>query len=294
MPLFRSFVKYALLFLVLTLQGGWVIGQIDSTNKGWKIALNTGLFLANNHSASFYNGNQINENRINFILNNQYHYNEIISILEASDTFMLHGLPTHMKYNPALLVGFCFRNNYSEDMAWFIQFNQMKLKAVDRYTLEVDPKPNIATDPDLRSFAIWGEEQRFLFDFGISREFEGPSPMYRPFIEIGASLTNTKVKVNKIYVGEREFSLINIYGNQQYIPNSNLQAFDVEQGGIGFGGFVNAGMKFYVNTYFSLDPTIHFYFNTTKLEPYQQLRPHFFFNLRLSVNNLFMFQERHL
>jgi hypothetical protein len=268
--------------------------QIDSTNLGWKISLNTGLFLPSNYTAQFYNGKEVNENKISFILNNPYHYQDIMALLEASDTFRLHGLPSHMRYTPTILVGFSFRNNFREDMAWFLQFNQMRLRAADLYTLEVDPKGQIATDPDLRTFSIYGEEQRFLFDLGISREFELSTPMFRPFMDIGFSLTNTKVKIHKIIVEERDYSLINIYGNQQYIPNSNLQTFDVDQGGIGYGGFFNAGVKFYVNHYFSLDPMVHLYLVTTKLEPYNQMRPHLFFNLRLSVNNIFMFQEKHL
>lgn len=271
-----------------------VTAQIDGTNKGWKIALNAGLFLSSNHPASFYNGSEENENKISFILKNPYHFQEIMGLLEASDTFFLHGIPTRMQYSPTVLVGINFRNNFRENMAWFLQFNQMKLLAKDVYTLEVDPLDHIATDPDLRTFTIWGEEQRYLFDFGISREFEGPGKMFRPFLEGGFTLANVKVKANKIKVADREYSLINIYGNKSYIPNSNMQTFDVDQGGIGYGGFINIGMKLYVNTYFSLDPTLHVYFTTTRLEPYQQLRPHFFFNLRLSVNNLFMFQEKHL
>lgn len=291
---FNTFVRNTLLAMVLIFPGVRLMSQVDSSNIGWKISLNTGLFISSNYPASFYNGSEANDNKMSFILNNQYYRNEILSILEASDTFRLHGLPVHMRYNPAMMVGFSFRNNYSENKAWFLQFNQARLKAADRYTLEVDPKPFIATDPDLRTFMIWGEEQRFLFDFGLSREFEISSPMFRPYIDIGVSLSNTVVKANKIFVGEREFSLINIYGNQPYIPNSNLQTFIVDQGGIGFGGFVNAGIKFYVNEYFSIDPTVHIYAATTKLEPYNHLRPHFFFNIKLSANNLFMFSDKHL
>lgn len=269
-------------------------GQVDSSNLGWKISLNTGLFLSSNHPASFYNGDPQNDNRITFVLDNKYIYEEIMGLLEASDTFILSSLPSQMRYNPSLLVGFTFRKNFREDLAWFLNFNQVTLRATDFYTLEVDPLDNIATDPDIRQFAIWGEEQRYLFDFGLSKEFESSSPMFRPFFEGGITLTNTLVKANKIKVYDRDFSLVNIYGNNPYIPNSNMQTYDVDQGGIGYGGFLNAGIKCYVNHYFSIDPTMHFYLATTHLKPYDQIRPHFFFNIRLTVNNLFAFQEKHL
>jgi hypothetical protein len=290
--IFRLQKSIALSLLLMTPL--MALGQIDSTNLGWKIGLNSGLFLPSNHSAAFYNGQDNNVNTIDFVLKNQYHFNDIMALLEASDTFRLNGLPVRMKYNPALMIGFSFRNNFAEDKAWFIQFNQSKLKAADRYTLEVDPRDQIATDPDLRTFMIWGEEQRFMFDLGYSQEFEGPTPMFRPFLEAGVTLTNTKVKAHKIFVVEREYSLINLYGNQPYIPNSNMQEYNVEQGGIGYGGFLNAGIKLYVNHYFSLDPAFHLYFATANLDGYNHLRPHLFFNIRMSVNNLFIFQEKHL
>ncbi len=283
-----------ILLLACILLPVYVSGQTDSTNTGWKVALNAGFFIPSNHSAAFYNGREYNENKISFILKNQYQYNDILSLLEASDTFRLAGLPEKMKYTPTLMVGFSFRNNFRENRAWFIQFNQVKLRAADFYSLEVDPKPFIATDPDYRTFSIIGEENRYLFDLGYSHEFKLRSPMFRPFADVGFSLSNTRVRSHKIRVGEREFSLINIYGSNSYVPNTDLQTFEVIQGGLGYGGFANVGVKLYVNNYISLDPTVHFYLATVKLEGYNQLRPHYFLNIRLSVNNLFLFHENQM
>lgn len=284
------------LFLFVTISlfsFGKSISQIDSTNIGWKIGINAGVYVSSNYHAGFYSGHDNNKNSINFILGNRYHFQEIMHLLNATDSFRLHGLPEQMKYSPAVMVGFSFRNNFKEDMAWFIQFNQVRLRSVGLFTLEVDPKDNILTFPDLRTYNIYGEEQRFTFELGISREFEIRSPMFRPFIDAGITFTNTKVRANKINIEEREFSLINVYGNQTYVPNSNMQTFLVEQGGLGYGGFFSFGTKFYVNNFFSLDPSLTLFFNTTNLEPYNLARPNFFFNIRMSVNNIFLYQERH-
>jgi hypothetical protein len=268
--------------------------QIDSSNLGWKIGINTGFFLPSNHSAAFYNGMDHNENNINFVLKNTYQYNEIFALLEASDTFRLADLPSRMRYTPKLMVGFVFRNNFRDDKAYYIQFNQVKLRAADAFTLEVDPKPNIATDPDYRTFSIVGEENRFVFDVGYSQEFSLPSPMFRPYFDGGFTLTNTKVKSHKVRIEGREFSLINIYGNQPYIPNSNMQTFDVEQGGLGYGVSFTGGIKLYVNNYVSLDPSIQLTMASVNLTGYNQIRPHLFFNIRLMINNLFLFQQHQM
>ncbi len=280
--------------LLLLLAGVSARSQIDSTNLGWKIGLNAGYYIASRHTAGFYSGHDHNENTISFVFNNKYHFQEIMGLLHASDTFRLEGLPERMRYTPTMMVGFLFRNNFSEDKAWFIQFNQVRLRTSDFYTIEVDPKPNIAIFPDLRSFSIIGEENRYHIDLGYSQEFALRSPMYRPFIDAGITFTNTRVRSHKIRIEEKQYSLINVYGSQNYVPNTDLQTFEVIQGGVGFGGFFNLGMKFYVNEYFSLDPVVHLYVNTINLEGYNHLRPHLFFNIRLMVNNLFLFNQRHM
>jgi hypothetical protein len=167
----------------------------------------------------------------------------------------------------------------------------VKLRASDFYTIEVDPKPFIAVFPDLRSYAIIGEENRYHIDLGYSHEFPLRSPMFRPYVDAGFTLTTTRVRSHKIRVEEREYSLVNIYGNQNYVPNTDLQTFEIIQGGVGYGGFFNVGIKLFVNNYFSLDPTIHLYVNTINLDGYKHLRPNFFFNFRLTVNNLFLYSQ---
>jgi len=287
--------KIAILTVLLTcISFPVVYGQIDSSNLGWKIGLNAGYFVPSRHSAGFYSGHDYNENTINFILKNKYQFQEIMGLLDATDTFRLEGLPERMKYTPTLMVGFLFRNNVTENQAWFIQFNQVKLRASDFYTIEVDPKPLIGIFPDLRSYAIIGEENRYHIDLGYSHEFRLSTEMYRPFIDIGFTLTNTRVKSHKIRIEEREYSLVNVYGSNSYVPNTDLQTFQVIQGGVGYGGFLNLGLKLFVNNYFSLDPVIHFYLNTVNLDGYNHIRPHMYFNVRLAVNNLFLFNQTQL
>lgn len=263
----------------------------DSTRLGWQVGLSTGFFIPSAHTASFYNGKEGNENTIGYILNNKYYYEEIFSLLEASDTFMLRNLPTDMRYNNSMMVGFTFRNKYRKDFSWYFSIRQVRLKSADFYTLEVDPLKHIATEPDIRRFMIWGEEDRHHFDFGVTWEFFAKVPAFVPTFDLGLTVTNAKVKTHKIFVNEKEFSLINVYGNQPYIPGSGQQTFLVEQGGIGFGGYVTLGGRYNINSSFSLDPSVQLYVNTIHLKPYQQPRLHLLFNLTFSVNNLLMLRN---
>lgn len=283
----RKLSTIILLFVSISL-----FAQEDTTNLGWKVGLNVGMYQANNYAANFYNGSEDNLNKISLITENFYHYQNIYDILDAADTLFVSGIPTNMKYDPAVAIGFVIRNNFRDDFAWFLQFNQVTLTARDLYTIEVDPK-DFATEPDLRSFSVWGKEQRYMIDFGFSKEFPLEN-RYRAFIDLGVTLTNHKVVENKILVHDKEFSIINIYGNKPYVPNSGMQAYTIEQGGLGYGGFINSGIKLYVNDFFSIDPMVHVYMHTTGLEGYKTFKPHFYFNIRFCVNNLFLFSQRNL
>ncbi len=284
---------YSILIILLFLCSMPVYGNSpdDSTRLGWQVGLSTGFFIPSPHSASFYNGKEGNENTIGYILKNKYYYEEVFSLLEASDTFLLQNLPSDMRYNNSMMVGFTFRNKYRKDFSWYFSIRQVRLKAADFYTLEVDPLKHIATEPDIRRFMIWGEEDRHHFDFGVTWEFDSKLTGFYPSFDLGVTVTNAKVKTHKIFVNEREFSLINVYGNQPYVPGSGQQTFMVEQGGIGFGGFVTAGGRYYINSSFSLDPSVQLYVNTIHLKPYQQPRLHILFNLTFSVNNLLMLRN---
>ncbi len=286
----RIFVPVIVLYLV-SLVHNTLLAQDQpdiEDNLGWKIALNAGLYLPNHYHASFYNGTPKNENTIGYILDNKYHFMDIMNILEASDTFLLYALPERMRYEPALCIGFTLRNNFREDWSWYFMFNQTTLIAKDVFTLRVDPL-NIGVMPDLRSYPIWGKEKRFIIDLGFTKEKALLNSNHRPFVEFGATFTNTLVIEHKISIEEKDFNLINIYGTQSYIPNSGLQTFEVEQGGLGFGVHANIGIKLIINDYFSLDPAMHFYINSINLNKYNHIKPHLYFNLRLSINNLFLF-----
>jgi hypothetical protein len=291
---FKSGLKVLLITSVYLLQPALMNAQRDSSGSGWQIGLSTGYFMPSSRSAAFYNGAQGNENTIGYIIKNPYLYNEIFSILEASDTFLLYALPTDMRYTANMMVGFTFRNKYKNDFSWYLSLRQVNLRAADTYTLQVDPLQHIATEPDLRRFMIWGEEQRHHIDFGVTWEFPGKVPQFVPSLDAGVTMTNVKVKEHKIYVEEREYSMINIYGSQQYVPGVNLQVIPVEQGGIGFGAFAGVGGRYTINDYFSLDPSFQVYINTINLEPYNQLSPHFLFNLSFTITNLLMYQNRQL
>jgi hypothetical protein len=66
--------------------------------------------------------------------------------------------------------------------------------------------------------------------------------------------------------------MINTYGNSSYIPNSNMQTYEVYQGGIGLGMFAGGGASLTFGNVV-IEPGITAHWLMVKLEDYQNMNP---------------------
>ena len=247
--------------------------EFDYSNdgKGWVFGLNIGMYYPSKKTANFYNGSSSNIDSVNLIMKNYYRYQEIYVALKAHDTIFIDGLPQNMHYKVALQPGLYAQYSFSPQFALVIQFNYMRLKTNDVITIEVDPKP-YATNPDLVLCPLRGVEERVYADIGLKRSFPKKNNLSL-FAIGGLNINSTKVKTCSFYVNETEYSMINQYGNSNYIPNSNMQTYNVYQGGIGVGMFAGGGASFTFGNGIVLEPGITAHWLMVKLEHYKDMNP---------------------
>ena len=270
-----------LLFLVFIYSFGF--SQIEprfdsnysSSPMNWTFGMNFGFYFANKATANYYNGSDYNENKIQFVLGNKYWREDINKKLNIADTFILEQLPAQMRYDPAVSIGFYARGEMSKTLGLIFQFNYQNLKATDFFTINVDPVTYL-TEPDIRLCPIFGSEKRINIDIGISKTFRSKEKT-QIFLEGGFNLNNTKVVESKIQIEDLEYSLVNVYLNQAYVPNSNLQQYVINQGGIGFGTFLSSGVKLVFNDALSIDPGATLYWKSIHLEGYDYSTPRILF-----------------
>lgn len=255
---------------------------IDIT--GWRYGLNIGFYFANKHSAGFFSGRPGNENTINYILGNKYRYDNLRERDIFDDTLILREYPSNMTYDPAVLVGFLAKYNFSNRMGFFFQFNYVKLRSTDFFTVEVDPK-TFLTEPDLRLYGIVGIEERVNVEMGLSR-YIPLGPKTNIFLEGGLNINDSEVISHEIQIEEQEYSIINVYGSQNYVPNTQLQTYDVRQGGIGFGLFFTGGVQLVFNENLSLDPGLSLWWKRINLAGYDAYTPHWAVNVRFLFKDL--------
>jgi hypothetical protein len=286
-------VKYtALICLFITLFSG-AFGQNNPYGKvkgdslystGWSFGLNMGAYFGSKYQANFYNGSSLNIDSMNLVFGNKY-YREEIERLYNTDTVVLLELPADMHYQPAMMIGFFVKYNMTTNLGVLLQFNYQKLTAKDVFTMIPGPALNYLTWQDIHVYPIWGKEERMNIDLGISKDFVlGESVHF--FAEGGMNINYVKVKEHRIAIEGLDYSLINIYGDQPYVPGMQQQTYNVHIGGWGMGAFLNAGFRLIFNNRVSLDPGAAFYWSQIKLKGYTAFKPHFAAYVRLSYQNL--------
>ncbi len=259
----------------------------DDTLSRFSYGMNVGFYFPDNHPAAFYNGSPVNENKLDLILKNKYYMAGIDTVLNPYriDTTHPYDLPSEMKYSPAYSIGFYVRYELSKNLGVFAQFNFVKLTAKDVFLLNMDAPQGYNLDPTYKICDIWGKEKRVNIDIGISKYYN-LAPKMVLFYESGLNINNTRVIENKIRIGEQTFSLVNQYGNQSYVPNSQLTQYEMIQGGVGFGVFATGGVRLIFNDYLSVDPGATFYWKGINLGTYDGFRPNFNFFVRFSFKKL--------
>jgi hypothetical protein len=247
-------------------------------NRSWSFSINTGVAFANKYHANFYNGAKGNQNELSYVFDNKYWNQEIRRAV--NDTFSLYGMPTNMRYDPAFCVGFSIKKKFNNHVGAFAQFNFSRLKAHDVFTLKIGATPlGSTTNVNLRNYSIWGKEDRINIDLGVSGEI-ALAKMIGGFLEGGLNINNTRVRDNGIIIESLEYSIVNVYGNQGYIPNTQQQEYKIKEGGLGIGLFLSPGVEFKFNDNVAVDVLGTVYWSKINLMHYASFKPSYNFMLR--------------
>lgn len=265
----------------------------DSLYKGWSFGANFGFYFANKGTANFYNGSGTND--ISYVLENQYWREPIeerIGYKIDTSIYPPWDLPQNMKYDPAMTIGFYAKYNFSKNFALYFQTNYVKLKTSDVFILHLYKYQN-TLEPTYRQYGIMGTEERFTLEAGLFKEYE-MNEVVRIYTEAGINMVNTKVLMNKIEIEGMEYSIINVYGKQGYVPNTPLQEYEMRQGGLGWGISFGTGLRLVFNEHLSIDPGFTLYLqkivikDNTNFEPtYSRFGPSYAAFIRFTFKDLF-------
>ncbi|MEI8205075.1 MAG: hypothetical protein WCH34_18805, partial [Bacteroidota bacterium] len=254
--------------------------------NGWRVGGEIGAYIPTGNSANYFNGSPGNENNIQYVLSNYTWYNEIKTnlvnqqVLNSNDTFFVADYPTNMKYKVAMNLGVFARYAFSDNEIFF-EGNYSKLTATDVFSVGVVP-PTYLTFKQVFLYPVWGSLNLININIGYSRLFGKSWSALQYYIEAGVNINNTKIKESKITIESHDYNIINVYGNQTYIPGNSLQEVPPNEGGLGFGIFAGGGIKLNLSPVISIEPGVNMYWNKYNLLGYKEFDLKFNAFIRLS------------
>lgn len=254
----------------------------------FEFGLNFGTYFANKYSANYYNGTPQNVNNINYVMSNPYWRRDIRKSLGIGETdtvtqLTVDGYPLNMHYNVAFMGGLFRRLNFNRKNSLFLQVNYTQLKAEDVVTMKIYNPYAPATLAPYAYEAVAGREGRVMIDLGYQRSFPLKSRI-NLFIQAAATMCYTQMLQSDFVVEGREYDMVNIYGNNIYVPNTPMQTVYVNQNAFGFGGFLGVGAGIPLTEMFGIEPGFYSQVYPTNLEHYEDFRPSFGAYLRILLN----------
>ncbi len=253
--------------------------------KGFQWGFNFGTYRANNATANYYNG-ESETNNLNDIIGNDpytgtwnntynYTYNEIKE--ELGYDFEIAELPERMKYDIAFALGFYVKYNINSNTGFFMDFNYVKLKANNIFTLRLKNGYDIV--PNYECY-INGAEERFDIDLGICKIYGQPN-RYKPFVELAFNINNTRVKEATAYIESPNKTL-----SYSFLSPYN-EYYNLRDDGIGYGVYVGTGIQIIISESFLLYSGVNIQMKQINLGEYKEkyrLQENFF--IRLVFKNL--------
>lgn len=235
--------------------------------NGLSIGANLGFYFANAYTAQYYNGSGIHGsgNVDSTIFKSPYNYPQLKQAFNG-DSFNLAALPGKMRYSPSFYLGVYLKYTY-KNSGFFMQFGYTKLTTTDVFTIDI-VNPIILPPDSAVAESIWGSEERTTIDLGYSYTF-CPNSKFRPFVQFGANLTDTKFVTNQISIAGFQYSISNWYDAY----------YKINQGGVGYGAFVGGGIDMVFSDMISVMPTCNIYYTHAKMGYLTQPKFNYTFNL---------------
>ena len=264
-----------------TLQGVSVYGEPVERAIRLDYGLNIGAYIADRSTANYYNGSGQytgvgNQGTLERIIgsSNERNYTRIRQVIGYD--YEIDGLPTAMRYNPAMMVGLFATLHLGQRMAVIVESNFVSLKTQDQFTIKLARHSDIEGD-NIERHAISGTEERIDIRIGLKYTFVSEKSYIHPFVETGFVATDTKAKSNTARIGN---STYNIYfsGTSQYVPERDF--------GMGIGAYATLGVAMNVSDNFSFDIGFSSHYNKINLGNHDDFGLQHSLFVRLNLNEL--------
>lgn len=265
-------------------------------DKGFDLYIGSGAFFANKQNALYYNGSRLNECNLDYIFNNHYWYEEIqrevnrlyphVSITDEI-SYREENLDWNVRYKIKTMLHLGARYKFGRNWGLALSYSFTRLTTSSQLLLNYSSVSGNLVDAPVME--LHGKEDRSMIDLSASYLISQLNPIAKPFIEVGAQFNFCKAKLFKALIGEREWTLLDPYNGQSYVPGAQMNTYDVIYGGAGYGLSFAAGLKIVVSKSVSIDPAFYGCMAAYGIKPLQERVFNFNYGviIRLVMNDYF-------
>jgi len=280
-------------------------------DKGFDAYIGAGMFIGNKYNANYYNGSNLNECNLEYILSNEYWRRDLMEEINTlyphvsindeisyqQDPALNSDFNWNLHYKLKTMVSLGARYKIGKGWGVSLSYSFCRLTSAASMLLTT-PAVSGNTRPAPEVY-FYGKEDRSMFDLSASYVFNLNS-IVRPFFDLGVQFNYARAKMFDLVVGDKNFTLLDPYNGENYYPGA--QTYDVTYGGPGYGFSAAAGFKIVVSKGVSLDPT--FYFSLSHLGIYQtkngpeeyrtgnRLTPNYGVLVRVVMNDFFFSKNK--
>ena len=308
-----SVIKYVgFVLLLLVLNGRKTIiaqAETESTpvhfkdtvwyDKGFDFYIGGGMFFANKYNANYYNGRADNECNLHYVFDNRYWRDDILeevvknySYISTSDSiyYREEDLPRQMNYKIKMGISLGVRYKISDGWAVSLSYSLTRLVASDQFLLSYHSVSGNQYDQPI--MILYGKEDRSLFDLSGSYVTHF-SRIVRPFFELGVQFNYAEAKTfyTQLQKGSQQYTLLDPYGGESYVPGAQMTTYKVHYGGPGFGASAALGVKFVFNKTVSIDPTFYVSASRLGMKGYKDIALSYAALIRIVMTDFFISRQ---
>ena len=299
-------------------QNGPTVSRVhysDTTwhDRGFDVYIGAGMFIGNKYNANYYNGSNLNECGLDYVLsNNTYWYREIQQEVSRIYPYISNEAELSFQPDPASNSDFNWNLHYKLNVmvalgarykirdGWGISLSYSFSRLTTSASMLLTTPSLSGNQRERPVVEFHGKEDRSMIDLSVSYIFSKAHPVVKPFVEVGAQFNYARVKMLNAVIGDKTYNMLDPYNGESYYPG--IQAYDVVYGGPGYGFSASAGLKLVVAKGVSLDPT--FYFAASHLAIYQtkngpdkyqtgnKFTPNYGVLVRVTMNDFFFGRNR--
>jgi len=232
--------------------------------KGFEFSFGGGVYFGSKKTANYYNGAPENDINLKLLTDNNYRWMEIINALkdkyhyiDEENVKLREDYNYESHYKIAMDIAVALKYRFHQNYYFELGYSFRRLTVSNHFIFDFEGGiPGNKENPPWSDWQnIVAKEERHYIDLSVGYIFQ-KHPIAKPFFALGAQFTYIRIKKNDGFLAiieGKKFDLISTYKNPNSPYEPEMTRYK-DWAGVGYGFFLNVGLKIAVHHAVSLDP----------------------------------------